>query len=111
MSEKKMRPKMWNSGDETIELLQSTMAPFASPRLFLKNDLYASQDMKVGIELPLLVAWAPMLEALLVLDPRGGFFAQRDIEGSIAGLAALEENLPHVEKLALEKKRTAAEFS
>lgn len=106
-----MRPKMWNSGDETIELLQSTMAPFASPRLFLKNDLYASQDMKVGIELPLLVAWAPMLEALLVLDPRGGFFAQRDIEGSIAGLASVEENLPHVEKLALEKKRTAAEFS
>ena len=102
---------MWNSGDETIEILRGTMAPYASPRLFLKNDLYASQDMKVGIEVPMLVAWAPMLLALLTLDPRGGYFAQRDIEAGIAILAALEENVPHVEKLALEKKRTAVEFS
>jgi hypothetical protein len=39
-------------------------------------DIYKSDDMKVGIDIPSLVTWLPLLRLIVAVDPRGGIFRQ-----------------------------------
>ena len=98
------RPCTWKSGEETVCLISGALAP-SCPKLFMQNELYTSEDMKAGIDAQMLASWAdPLLKDLLVLDPRGGMYAQGDVEKALGLQAQIDENKPHVETMALQKK-------
>ena len=40
-------------------------------------DIYKSDDMKLGIDIPSLVKWLPLLRHFVAVDPRGGIFFQK----------------------------------
>ena len=50
------------------------------------------KDMKVGISVKDLLLYYELLKSLLLLDPRGGFFSQRDMEEAFQILGALAEH-------------------
>ena len=46
-------------------------------------DIYKSDDMKVGIDIPSLVKLLPLLGHLVAMDPRGGIFLQKHMANAI----------------------------
>ena len=56
--------------------IAAAMLPFMSRVVGWGTSVYSSDDMKAGINCPLLVRAADVLKALLRIDPRGGVFSQ-----------------------------------
>jgi hypothetical protein len=105
---RRARVNVWKRGEETMPLLTKCLDS-ACPRLFLANEIYASMDMKTGIDPKALAEWSGfLLKPLIALDPRGGFFSQCDIHEAVKAQADLEANKPHAEKAAMERKLSLA---
>ena len=69
--------------DATSSTLAGVLAPFAG-RLVEKNvGIYSSDDFKKGIDSEVLVSNADLLEKLVAIDSRGGFFAQQSMEAAV----------------------------
>ena len=64
---------------ETGEAIAGALKECSRELLLLGSDIYPSMDMKKDIDTQLLEARAPILEKLLALDTRGGYFGQGDV--------------------------------
>lgn len=74
------RTTNWEHADgpeATIQALAGAMAPFATFLAEHNMNVYTSDDFKTGINIDKLIMAAPLLEALMLLDGRGGFFSQK----------------------------------
>ena len=108
----KKRVSMWKSADQgdTVADIGKAIAP-ACPQLFMNGGIYPSEDMKTGIDVSFLVTCVGLLlTPLLMLDPRGGFFSQQDVNDAVLSQGELPDNKPHMESAALQQKWKVATF-
>ena len=105
------RVSSWKANDSSVSL-EATLTS-ACPAIFLSDvdEVSKSEDMRTGIDAERLSFWADdLLAPLIKLDPRGGFFGQKDVEKAVKALSQTKENAPHVEKIALANKLTTERF-
>jgi hypothetical protein len=55
------------------------------------HEIYSSVDMRAGPDVDKLLEHQPILVRLIGLDPRGGYFAQLDVEGAIEQAMTAEQ--------------------
>jgi hypothetical protein len=63
------------------------VADFGTYLFTLNGWNYESKDTKTGVDTDALKGFAPILSKLMPLDPRGGYFRQRDMRGALAKCA------------------------
>ena len=98
------RVSSWKANDSSVSL-EATLSS-ACPAIFL-DEVYKSED----IDAARLSFWEDdLLAPLIKLDPRGGFFGQKDVYEAVKALSQTKENAPHVEKIALANKLTTERF-
>eukprot|EP00959_Pyramimonas_sp_CCMP1952_P280768 5868765-Pyramimonas_sp.AAC.1 len=80
---KRDRPTCWKSvGDaDTATMLAPHLALTMS--VVWTNGLYKSTDMRKSFDVEYLELTSKTLHALMVLDPRGGYFAQDDVRRAV----------------------------
>ena len=82
------RADNWQHAEGHGATVETIKAVFVAHRDFLVNSnlkIYDSDDMKVGRNIDLLVAAKLVIKELISIDPRGGYFAQTDIQESLVG--------------------------
>ena len=112
MGKKKERPIVWKDlGAETVAKISDALSP-SCPQLFMVNDrLYESMEMQSGIDAVALTKWSkPLLEDLVGLDPRGGYFSQSDVQEALLKQGNLDLNKLHMTKLATDRKMSVVGF-
>ena len=113
MGKKKERPIVWKDlGADTIAKISDALSSACPDPLFMANEkLYESEEMQSGIDVDALSKWAKrLLEPLIQLDARGGYFSQSDVHEALLKQGNLEVNKVHLDKLATEKKMNAGGF-
>ena len=73
-----------------METLATALRPFTKERVEYNIDIYSSEDFKAGLSMESLVHRAPLLEALISIDPRGGIFAQGTLSQALATTVTAE---------------------
>ena len=93
------RALIWASpdGSSAHVHISEALAPRWPNVLFGGGLKYDSLDMKAGIDTQALLRYVGVLKALVLLDPRGGFFGQRDMAAGVRALATMEEYHPAFE--------------
>ena len=74
----------------TVEVIRDAIVPVFLGLLVAHGLRCPSDDMKVGVSIPELVLHKSLLAGLLALDPRGGFFGQRNMTESIDLISKME---------------------
>jgi hypothetical protein len=108
----RQRPPVWKHVDgETVDKVSDALAP-SCPRLFMVDgSLYESMEMQSGIDAVALTKWSkPLLEDLVGLDPRGGYFSQSDVQEGLTKQGNLDLNKLHITKLATDRKMSVGGF-
>ena len=75
-----------DSGDDTVGRIKECIKPFIKKLAERGGCAYASHDMKTGVDNVKLVEVEDVLEAFLVLGPRGAYFKQSDIRDALLDL-------------------------
>ena len=112
MGKNKERLIVWKDlGAETVAKISDALSS-ACPQLFMVNDsLYESMEMQSGIDAVALAKWSkPLLEHLVGLDPRGGYFSQSDVQEALLKQGNLDLNKLHMTKLATDRKMSVVGF-
>ena len=112
MGKKKERSQVWKDlGADTIAKISDALSS-ACPQLFMVNDsLYESLEMQSGIDVAALSKWSKnLLEHLIGLDPRGGYFSQSDVYEALLKQGNLDLNKLHMTKLATDRKMSVVGF-
>ena len=111
MVKKNTRPTVWKDGADTVSKICHAFSQ-ACPQLFMANGtLYNSEEMQSGIDHDALTKWSKLLlEPLIQLDPRGGYFSQSDVHEALFKQGNLEVNKVHLEKMAAERKMSVNGF-
>ena len=102
------KPPNWvSTGHESVgEHISLALEPKWGALMFGGGIEYGPADMKTGFQVPLLAKFAdPVLEPLLLLDPRGGFFAQADVEAGVRAQCEKVEYKAFVAEAALKATR------
>jgi len=87
------RGKIWATPDATkttVECIALALEPTFTEYLVQGGFKYESEDMKTGIDIPTIIKHKDALTKLLHLDPRGGWFGQRNMMAAIDRLANKE---------------------
>jgi hypothetical protein len=75
------------------------------------NLLYESMEMQSGIDVAALSKWSKsLLQHLIELDPRGGYFSQSDVHEALNRQGNLDMNKIHMEKCAADRKMSVVGF-
>ena len=67
----------------TAQELAASLCGYEKAIIDVGIDIYKSDDMKVGIDIPSLVKWLPLLGHFVAVDPRGGIFLQKHMANAI----------------------------
>ena len=94
----------------TVAALSDCLAPFIKELATQGIDIYDSCDFKVGVDLKKLKASLGLLHALVRLDGRGGFFAQKDLTEALQAAAQAADEEASTSARALQHHKELNEF-
>ena len=112
MGKKKERPIVWKDlGADTVDKISDALSS-ACPQLFMvTGQLYESMEMQSGIDVAVLSKWSKsLLQHLIELDPRGGYFSQSDVQEALLKRGNMDVNKLHMAKLATDRKMNVVGF-
>ena len=85
-------------------MIADAIEPSCPHLMILKGSLYESEQMGAGINQETLTKWAnTLLKNLILLDARGGIYAQSDINDAMKKLGDDDKYKPVLEKAAAER--------
>ena len=93
-AKKSKRTTIWmtSSGTKTaVECIAEVLTTHIAVLLVSGGLRYTSNDMKSGMDIPLLITHAKLLSELISLDPRGGFFGQKNMDAAFKYTTAQEK--------------------
>ena len=102
-----IRQSCWKNDqapNETVKMIADAIEPSCPQLMMLKAPLYESENMGTGIHQETLTKWADtLLKNLILLDARGGIYAQSDIYDAMKKLGDDDKYKPVLEKAAAER--------
>ena len=108
-----MTVKKWQSSDSTsVGVHLATLLQPRAYKIAHNNCLlgYTSDDMGKGVNVTMLVFWTCILAVAMTLDPRGGYFKQKDCEEAFQIILADVGVKAHVEAEARSRLFTVFEL-
>ena len=87
------RPTSWRSPDGSLQKVEAVILPEFARIMGSGGFDYPSLDMKKGICVAGLVKFANILHGLMLVDPRGGYFRQQDMQSVVLRLALQQQFL------------------